>query len=642
MLHSLRFSKRLVGACLTTLLAGHATWAQVRPGYYSTFEAPVAAGTYAVEGAGTGLCLGCLVVNPERAVDDNLDSYAVIQNTLGVVGGGVSLKMNLSGIAAQGYRAGVVVSTGSLLNASTLATLTLRTYLNGTLQQELSGSDALVSSTLLIDSRYNLEFGATKAFNQVEIVVGGLANAVNTLRVLYAYGVPGAQQPVRGVGYISRSAQPAAGDYVVTTNGGSPVAVCVGTGVVNPENTVDKDLSNYATMTTVAGVNSCSAALQVKLEGTAPAGYQAGFMVGNNSVVDVNVLNELQLTTYLDGVVQESRRGAGLLQLTALPDQRYQVSFRSTKAFNRVELEQKALVSALNTLQVYYGFGVEPRFFHDLTPVLSNFAAPQRGTEYQESASGLLCLGCGSSNPQKAADNVFAAGDYASVRFPLSTLLTYRLKLRLNGAGGAGNRAGVVLRTNDGVLNASVLQNIRINTYSGSSGNQLVESASGTGLLDLGLINDNRHEVAFLTKHAFDWVEVELTGGVGLFSDARIYYAFAEDPHPAFPAIIGPALPPSEARIGQGGTAASGMALDVFPNPTGNAKAAHVQLAQLPATGSRLLMFNTLGQVVRHVAVPERSGELPVAGLGSGLYQVVLVDGQGKRLATQALVVTAP
>ncbi|WP_157807670.1 T9SS type A sorting domain-containing protein [Hymenobacter chitinivorans] len=642
MQHSLRFSKRLLGACLTTLLASYTTLAQTRPGFYSGFEAPVAANTYSVSGTGTGLCLGCLVTNPERAVDDNLDNYATIQNTLGAVGGGVSLKMNLTGIAPLGYRAGVVISTGSVLNVSTLATLTLRTYLGGVLQQELSGSDALISSTLLADNRYGVEFGATKAFNQVEIVVGGLLNGVNTVRVLYAYGVPGALQAQRGIGYLSRSAVPAAGDYAVTTSGGSPLALCVGTGVANPGNAVDKDLTNYATMTTEAGVNACSVALQVKLEGTAPAGYQAGFTVGNTSVVDLNVLNELQLTTYLDGVRQESRRGAELLQLTALPDQRYQVSFRSTKAFNRVELQQKALVSVLNTLHVYYGFGIEPRFFHDVTPVLSNFEAPQRGTEYQESASGLLCLGCGSTNPQKAADNVLAAGDYASVRFPLSALVTYRLKLRLNGAGGAGNRAGVVLRTNDGILNASVLQNIRLTTYAGSNGDQLVESASGTGLLDLGLINDNRHEVAFLTKRAFDWVEVELTGGLGLFSDARIYYAFAEDPNPAFPAIVGPALPPSEARTGRSSDISAVSApLEVFPNPAAGAQRVQVGLAQLPAAGSTLQLYNMLGQMVRSVAAPERTVELPVTGLGSGLYRVVLVDTRGQHLASQTLVVGA-
>ncbi|WP_167856396.1 T9SS type A sorting domain-containing protein [Hymenobacter metallicola] len=646
MKHSLRLPIHLVSACLATLLTGHAASAQSGSAYYSSFVNPVAPNNYAVGSTDNGLCLGCFVANPERAADKDLNNYAVIQNTLGVVGGGVSLNLGLSGTGMVNYRAGVVISTGSALNATALATLTLRTYLNGNPQQEVQGSDAIVSTRLLSDSRYSVEFVSSQAFDKIELTVGGVLNGINTVRVLYAYAVPAATQLTQAIGYLSRSAQPAAGDYVVRSGGGSPVAVCLGTGVTSPENTVDLDLNNYATLKTVAGVNACSTALRVKLEGTAPAGYQAGFVVGNSSVVDLNVLDGLQLTTYLNGVAQETRSGASLLRLTLLPDNRYQVSFKSNQAFNQVEIKQGALVSALNTLQVYYGFGIEPRAFRDITPVLSDFAAPQRGSEYQESANGLACIGCYSSTTAKAADNVFTPGDYAQVQFPVLALGTYRLKLRLNGAGKAGNLAGIVLRTNKGLLNTTLLQNVRINTYAGATGDQLVESASGTGLLDLGLISDNRREVAFLTKQDFDWVEVELTGGVGLFSDARIYYAFAEDPNPAFPTLVAPAgdtppPPPAELRTSRTGAALGSSAgvMQVFPNPATGGQQVEIALATPPAAGSKVLVYNMLGKLVRSVAAAERTVRLPVAQLSAGLYQVVLVDAKGSRVGHQQLIV---
>nr|WP_262905221.1 T9SS type A sorting domain-containing protein [Hymenobacter nitidus] len=539
----------------------------------------------------------------------------------------------------------MVISTGSLLNVSTLATLTLRTSLNGIPQQEVKGSDALVSTTLLSDSRYGIEFLSSKAFDKIELSVGGLVNGINTVRVLYAYAVPGATQLNRAVGYLSRSATPAAGDFVVRSGGGSPVAVCVGTGVANPENTVDTDLNNFATLTTVAGVNACTTALKVKLEGKAPIGYQAGFVVGNSSVVDLNVLDGLQLRTYLNGELQETRQGADLLSLTLLPDDRYQVSFQSKTAFDQVEITQGALVSVLNNLNVYYGFGIEPRAFRDVTPVLSNFTAPQRGTEYQEAANGLLCVGCNSYNTAKAADNVFTPGDYAGVQFPILALGTYKLKLRLNGEGKAGNRAGIVLRTNKGLLNTTLLQNIRINTYSGTTGTQLEESASGTSLLDLSLINDNRSVVSFLTKQDFDWVELELSGGVGLFSDARIYYAFAEDPSPAFPAVVGPpVVTPPGGGGGGGETEARGFSagtrgLELFPNPANGTRTVEVALATAPAAGSKVQVYTMLGQLVRTVAATERTVQLSTATLNAGLYHVVLLDGNGQRVASQKLVV---
>ncbi|UOQ53640.1 T9SS type A sorting domain-containing protein [Hymenobacter cellulosivorans] len=529
---------RILSLCLVGLLPGRHTIAQTESAYYSTFATPVSPANYRTSSTGAGVCLACLVANPERAADTDLENYATIQNTLGVVGGGVALSLRLSGTAPATYRAGVVISSGNVLNASTLATLTLRTYLNGNQQQQLRANDALVSSTALSDSRVRLEFVSTQPFDQLEISVGGIVNGVNTVRVLYAYGVPTNTQFTTAVGYLSRLTEPSTNDYKVTTGGGA-VAACVGTGVANPGNAVDAGLNNYATLTTVAGVN-CSAALQVKLEGPAPAGYQAGFVVGNGGVLDLNALNSLQLTTYLNGVAQETRAGADLLQLTLLPDNRYQVSFKSGLPFDRVEIKQSALVSALNTLQVYYGFGIEPRAFEDDTPVLSDFTTPRRGTEYQESGSALACIGCSSSNPQKAADNVFSESDYSEVRFPVAALGTYKLKLRLNGAGNAGNRAGIVLRTNDVLLNTTLLQNVRINTYGGLNGSRLLESSTATTLLDLGLVGDNRHQLGFLTTQNFEWVEVEVTGGAGLFSAAQIFYAFADDPNPDFPAEVAP------------------------------------------------------------------------------------------------------
>ncbi|TGE14764.1 fibronectin type III domain-containing protein [Hymenobacter elongatus] len=556
------FYFQVLGVCLAGLLQGHSTLAQTGQPYYSSFAVPTSPQNYRTSSTNSGICITCLVANPERAADTDLDNYATIQNTLGVLGGGVGLALRLSGTAPANYRAGLVISSGNELNAGALATLTLRTYLNGSQQQELVANDAAVSSTALSDSRVRLEFVAAKPFDQLEIIVSGSVNGVNTIRVLYAYGVPANTQFTTALGYLSRSTEPLASDYAVNTGGG-PVAVCVGTGVTNPGNAVDRGLTNFATLTTVAGVGNCSAALQVKLEGQAPSGYQAGFVIGNGGVLDLNVLNSLQVTTYLNGVAQESRIGADLLELTLLPDNRYQVSFKSGTAFDRVEIKQHALASALNTLQVYYGFGIEPRAFEDDMPVLSDFIQPKRNTEYQEAANGLACLGCSSSNPQRAADNVFSESDFAEVRFPVLALGTYKLKLRLNGGGKAGNRAGIVLRTNDALLNATLLQNIRINTYGGANGSRLIESSTTTTLADLGLVGDNRHELAFLTTQDFEWVEVEITGGVGLFSAAQIFYAFADDPNPAFPTEVGPpAVPlPVELRAFQGRVTEGGVEL---------------------------------------------------------------------------------
>ena len=205
----------------------------------------------------------------------------------------------------------------------------LVTYNGDTKMQTVVVSAAVAKSLLESNGApTQLEFLANAPFTAIELQVGGVATASYKLNVHYAYSVPAlVQKPARGL--ISRftGADPKT-KYDTTITPQGPVTVCVDSDVKNPENTVDNNLDNYATFSKTLSV-SCPTALKVKLEGTevARAGYYAGFVIGSEQLLDLSVLPALRITTYLDGVKQETSIDPSLLEIKLLPDGKAQVSF---------------------------------------------------------------------------------------------------------------------------------------------------------------------------------------------------------------------------------------------------------------------------------------------------------------------------
>ncbi|MBT2558916.1 T9SS type A sorting domain-containing protein [Hymenobacter sp. ISL-91] len=382
---------------------------------------------------------------------------------------------------------------------------------------------------------------------------GALLSLGYSLDVLYAYAID-ANVIDKTDGLVTRFDSPSTANYSTEVKDDNGLSVCVNSGVSNPENTVDNDLTNFATFNALVGV-SCPNTLQTQLEAPAPAGYVAGFVLGSGTVLNASVLDNLRITTYQGGVKQEQASGQGLLQLEVLPDGQSVVRFTSTKPFDRVELQRTSVVDLLNNLRVYYGFGVTPSTFRDQEPRLSLFKNPDNNFQERDPANLI-------SNPELAADNSLT-GNFATVGSLLQVLTAPRLKLRLDAPGKAGNLAGVRLGLGTGLVDANVLSNITIRTYSGANGGTLVETATGSSLLDLELLAGGQFETTFLTTRDFDWVEVELATGVAVLNDARIYYAFAEDRPTGFPTLIVVPSGPLPVQLTAFGARANGLAVEV-------------------------------------------------------------------------------
>ena len=539
---------------LMIILVSGARGQAVLPAYYSMGATGT---TYQVSQPSPQVAGSGNVAAGASAADGDFATFATLKvDATANVGVPVALLLKLNGTAPAGYRAGMVLANTAtgLANVSALGTVTLRTYLNGTAlaqRQEEKVVQATVLQALLLGASTRptqLEFITSKPFDAVEIEFGGVVGLDYTTNIYYAYGVrPGVQ--TRASGFISRFAALTGSEYAAASASG---LLCVATDVENPAYVADYSLTNFALLRTTASV-LCNPSLRTKLAGVpatgAPSGHYAGFVIGQQSLLDVSLLSGLQLTTYLGGVRQEEKSGLGLLDLTLLPDNKAQVAFATTKAFDEVKIQRVGVLTALDDLEVYYALGLAPSAFQGINPVLSDFGTPRAGIDYFNSNPQTVAVGVMLNNvftangsvtlssvtdPQKAADANISSNDYAVLNTTGTNLLTQVntanafLSLKLNGTGKAGNRVGMLVSNGAGLLDADALRRLTVSTYDAS--NVIIESKSGDALLNVQLFDGTqRNEVSFLASRDFSYVRLDVTSAVSVSSNTRVYYAFAKD-----------------------------------------------------------------------------------------------------------------
>ena len=473
-----------------------------------------------------GLCTGKIqlaVTTPTAGA--NITSTVTLP-----LAGTARLRYQLNGTALAGYRAGMLVSAASaLLSLNTLSNITLRTFLStgptpNTPQEQRIVQGSVAQAQLLAGQGdpTQLEFIATADFDQVEVEFGSALKLGTNLGVYYAYGI-GQNQATQVTGLTSNSSS--------DTPGQSVASGCTGK-IANPGNAADSDPTNYATFGSLLSVG-CNPQLQVPLTATAPGTYRAGFVVGQaNTLLDASVLGGLTLRTYKNGVLQETASGASLLGLSVLPDSKSLVSFQATKPFDAVSIERTDVVAALDNLQLYYGVGVAAT----TPPQVISSGFNDTKTHYAVQSAGLLCVDCGVDSPANGAGNPNAA---ATLNVGAGVANWQGLTLDLNGAGLAGNRAGMVLGNNS-LLDLAALSRTTLITYD-DQGNVL-ETASGSALLKLNLLPDGRQTVSFNTTRNFAKVGIRLGGLAKAVSNTDVYYAFTDSSNGSL-SIVPPAAP---------------------------------------------------------------------------------------------------
>ncbi|WP_084197621.1 Ig-like domain-containing protein [Solimonas soli] len=142
---------------------------------------------------------------------------------------------------------------------------------------------------------------------------------------------------------------------------------CLGCIVDDENKVIDADPTNYANMVVPVGLLGGNVSLTVSAAGgtvfdaSTDAPHTAGFVIGRkaNQLLSAELLSQIEVSTLLDGVVQESGTAqSNFLRLTLLgllgDNQQALVSVDATKNFDAIRLTYNSgVLSALTTTQIY-------------------------------------------------------------------------------------------------------------------------------------------------------------------------------------------------------------------------------------------------------------------------------------------------
>ena len=143
-----------------------------------------------------------------------------------------------------------------------------------------------------------------------------------------------------------------------------------------------------------------------------------------------------------------------------------------------------------------------------------------------------LCVGCTVDD----VDNVVSPrrNAPAHVSLPLGVAASARIRVELPSPEARRSRAGFVLADGSGLLDLGVLERVTVRTFSGGA---LTDEASGTTLLKLQVLNDDRHMMTLRTTSDYDAVEIEVAGAALALTDLDVLWAVVVRPDPLTPVI---------------------------------------------------------------------------------------------------------
>ncbi len=289
-------------------------------------------------------------------VDGDLNTYATFTTaaSLGNIPL-VSIKDMLRYYPA-GTRAGFVVQTGgSILDVSLLSGFTINTYRNGVLQETVTSSNSTLAVELIgnTDRKQRISFITTKEFDEIEITQTSLLSLITSINIYYAFVEPSGGCNYDCITPITTANYPAA----TASASNSGLLTCSGCYANDLTNLTDNTLTNFATMYLILGVGGWES-ISVKAGTTIPAGSDAGFVMNTPSgLLDVSLLQNTTISTYLSGTLQESKTLGSVANISILSGgQQQALSFTTTKTFDEIRLTEGSLVSLVKTYQVYYAF----------------------------------------------------------------------------------------------------------------------------------------------------------------------------------------------------------------------------------------------------------------------------------------------
>jgi hypothetical protein len=484
----------------------------------------------------TGVCtglLGCGIDNPTNLVDASLTNTTDVRFGTSV---GTAHRLRVTDTTTgdvydAGTYAGFLIESSGI-NIGALSNIRIITYLNG-VGRDTSAANSLVALTLLGSSQSYVGINTTRTFNAIEITfTQGASLLSSTVNVYYpvirrpcAVATLGCNTPTA----ITRTGYPA----IVVDSRTNFSGVSVGT-ITTPEAAVDTSKTNFAQVNFTVGVLATANFSVRDVLTVYPAGSYAGFDIGNTTLLGLDLVNNLTILTYLNGVRRDSLAGSSLLSLPSsllAGTGRQKVGLITTQTFDEVRIRiTKAAGLSIGSTNIYSA--VFERFCAG--PALAcntqtTMASPTYPVFVNSANTGItgVCALCAinnadsviDGNPTTAATMVFAAGVASTGNLSVKDQITDYA---------AGTFAGFDIQ-NSGLLNVNALNNITITTYRDGVQKQVRTGGGSTGLLSVGsslLTGSSRQVIGFISDSTFDEVKLTINNTVSVtLGNTRVYGA---------------------------------------------------------------------------------------------------------------------
>lgn len=435
----------------------------------------------------TGILGGDKFSNKGRVIDNNLNNTSSYTTILGG-SAWIEVKDNTAtggNVYPAGSYAGFIINDVDLVSIG--GSLKVETYLGSTKQETYT--DANLISTILGSGKRRLGFATTKNFDRVRFVVNAGLTVVTTVSVYYAEIVKPCpplelecNQPTPLVQADNVNNKPGHAVIVEPSRTGLS-GINIGT-LTNTSHVIETNTDSFATMSINVGILG-SASISIRdLDETFPAGHFAGFNISNSNFLELDILGQSEVRTYLNGTFQESSSvNSSLIEVSLFGDNgRHTIGFVTTMPFDEIRYTMNQPVGvSLGATNIYHGVARKYCPGPELEcNTQTTITSPEYPIDLNMARTGIegVCALCTLSNPEYVLNGDENSG--ASIFLPVAALSSAGISVRNGYEAYPSNTYVAFDVSNPSLLNVELLGNITIELY---KDNILVQTSSGTGQL---------------------------------------------------------------------------------------------------------------------------------------------------------------
>jgi hypothetical protein len=485
----------------------------------------------------SGVTLGS-INNVDNVINSNGDDFASLSLNASVFGTAKLSVRDLGDIFSAGTFAGFDIENANLTSLTAFNNITLKTYLNGVLQEQKSGSSLALTLPLLdFENRSVVGFETTKSFNEVQIELNQPVGVSLGTTKVYSSVV---KKPCESTPLVCNTptflVEPNYPVNINTVRTGVTGLASIVSRVNEPDNVLDNNENNYATLSVPATAGTTASLSVLKSLSDFPAGSYAGFDLQNVSLFNAQFLQNVTLKTYNNGFLQESVTGDQILIGVGsdfiASDGRSIIGFVTTKSFDELQISLNNIWNTdIGNMRVYKM--VVTKLCQKLIDCSSSYYLTQPDfpvvlNSQRTGANTIVCLGCSVNNPDNVIDN--DSTNYSRITVATGALNSGSISvLDPTATYPKGTFAGFTVKDRYFLVQGDLLEYITVKTYLDGV---LQESKTASNLVDLSLLipiwGTGTRNIGFYTTKDFDEVQITAISVASVINILDVYGAFID------------------------------------------------------------------------------------------------------------------